>query len=471
MEGRVEWKGRGLKVLNRLDKRARERIVSAVEQLAATGHGDVKKLQGGIPGTSSASARGASCSTATTAGSRSWCFGLAPAATSTRSKQWEGRRMAEITLVYQPVPPDRRSNAFADAIGRVVEPADAVALVSPYLAHSILTAVIGAREFRLVTDVEACLEGGADPALARFLAQHHEAIRDARGVHAKVVIGTDLALLGSANLTTQGLGSRFEMGCLVHDENAIAELRQWFEALWTHAAPLDVAKIDATTSTIRATPSASGDGPTPLAARTGDLGWLAVAARDSAASPGRARRAVPSEVAAEDLEELSRRLSSLTRSRAEARQLLEMLRGALQTADLAPDDDRLHLNFSRPRRLSISIGQRHVAWCRAKAKIREFGMMLDDFDLAERTAAAIDGARVDAYTKNFVPVVPELYVPVGALERLSTGVLESWRRAIRWQVRECGKSSYRDKKRVALYDMLLDDDLRAEAIRAAHPSA
>lgn len=46
MEWRVEWKGRALKALNRLDKRARERIVSAVEQLAATGHGDVKKLRG-----------------------------------------------------------------------------------------------------------------------------------------------------------------------------------------------------------------------------------------------------------------------------------------------------------------------------------------------------------------------------------------------------------------------------------------
>jgi len=42
----IEWSGRALKDLGKLDTRARERIVTAVERLAATGEGDVRRLHG-----------------------------------------------------------------------------------------------------------------------------------------------------------------------------------------------------------------------------------------------------------------------------------------------------------------------------------------------------------------------------------------------------------------------------------------
>jgi mRNA interferase RelE/StbE len=42
----LEWTERALKDLARLDKRTRERIVAAVERLAATGEGDVRRLHG-----------------------------------------------------------------------------------------------------------------------------------------------------------------------------------------------------------------------------------------------------------------------------------------------------------------------------------------------------------------------------------------------------------------------------------------
>ena len=40
------WSDRALKDLDRLDQRTRERIVNAMERLAETGYGDLKRLRG-----------------------------------------------------------------------------------------------------------------------------------------------------------------------------------------------------------------------------------------------------------------------------------------------------------------------------------------------------------------------------------------------------------------------------------------
>ena len=43
----VEWSKDALKTLRRIDRLTSARIIRAVERLATTGHGDVKKLVGG----------------------------------------------------------------------------------------------------------------------------------------------------------------------------------------------------------------------------------------------------------------------------------------------------------------------------------------------------------------------------------------------------------------------------------------
>jgi mRNA interferase RelE/StbE len=43
---RVDWTDRALRDVERLDRRTRERIVTAVERYAETGHGDVRHLEG-----------------------------------------------------------------------------------------------------------------------------------------------------------------------------------------------------------------------------------------------------------------------------------------------------------------------------------------------------------------------------------------------------------------------------------------
>jgi len=43
---KVHWTDRALKDVARLDRRTRERIVTAVERLAESGRGDIRRLQG-----------------------------------------------------------------------------------------------------------------------------------------------------------------------------------------------------------------------------------------------------------------------------------------------------------------------------------------------------------------------------------------------------------------------------------------
>jgi mRNA interferase RelE/StbE len=44
MSFRLEWKPRALKDAEKLDRKARERVLAVLERLAETGHGDVVRL-------------------------------------------------------------------------------------------------------------------------------------------------------------------------------------------------------------------------------------------------------------------------------------------------------------------------------------------------------------------------------------------------------------------------------------------
>lgn len=45
----IEWKRRAQKECNRMDSPTRHRVIEALERLAETGHGDLKKLKGVHP--------------------------------------------------------------------------------------------------------------------------------------------------------------------------------------------------------------------------------------------------------------------------------------------------------------------------------------------------------------------------------------------------------------------------------------
>jgi len=379
----------------------------------------------------------------------------------------------DIKLIYQPVPPDGADKSFASALEAVLATSEVIAIASPYLSFDVLRPLVEGRSFRIVTDQDACLGARVEASLVDFFEHHSASIRSLSGLHAKVVLGAHAGLLGSANMTTTGLCRRFEMACVVRGSR-FNELEAWFDALWENADPLDLEAL-----AIREAEAAGSEQDSPSTTKslttTGRLGWLRRERRAEAlpdlAAGGTGALSESGGVSAHDLEELGTRLRELTEDRTTAGLVLEMLAQALEHAGLPVDDERLHLNFGRPKLISVTLGQRHVAWCQRKGAVREFGMMLQSFDVADRGVAAIPGARQDAFTKNKTPVLPDLYVPLEALGSLDPSVLSDWEQSIRREVLECSKSSYLSKKREALYHILVSPSLRTTAVRLAHPSS
>lgn len=84
--------------------------------------------------------------------------------------------------------------------------------------------------------------GGTNPKVITALSEAiGVSIRKLDNLHAKVVIGNDVAIVGSANFSANGLGLEDgelahweEAGYIVRGEDAIAPLRHWFNTLWKH---------------------------------------------------------------------------------------------------------------------------------------------------------------------------------------------------------------------------------------------
>lgn len=381
-------------------------------------------------------------------------------------------------LVYQPVDRDPGSTAFADALREVASKTADLRLVSPYLGFGVLRPLTEGRRFRLVTDLGACFEAGADDQLVNFLSDNVDSIRDSPGVHAKVVLGPERALIGSANLTRQAICNRLEMACLVRGERALGELEAWFDELWNAANVVEASELrdlqQVASAAVAARRSSSPRLTSRLRARHGALGWLAP---HSGEEPRRetvggtaSKRWSPVDVPEIDL--LAKEVARLSGSRSEALMMLRTLAEALEVTGLDVDDERLHLNFGN-RRVSITVGQRFVSWFGPSRRLggsREYmGFLLDDFDVAERVTRRLPGSDSDAFTRAGKPDVPSLYVPIERVADLPDEARSSWHRGIRAEVERAGKSSYRAKKRRGLYFILTSTDAFLETARRAFP--
>ncbi|MFH0903168.1 MAG: phospholipase D-like domain-containing protein [Pseudomonadota bacterium] len=144
-----------------------------------------------------------------------------------------------VSLVYHPMGacPDYES-PFEAALKRVIDGTATLDIACPYISLDILREVTGmVSAWRLVTDIEALMK--AEPseaqAIASYIGDHKDAIRDYRMLHAKVFLGTAKALVGSANMTHAGFEQRTEMSVLLEDPQQMNELRQWYVELWAAA--------------------------------------------------------------------------------------------------------------------------------------------------------------------------------------------------------------------------------------------
>jgi len=150
-------------------------------------------------------------------------------------------------LVYHD-PTDRTGQSPFDAAIREVTDGEEALIACPYIAPDYLEDITGqADSWFLLTDIGEWLSihGRSNrEAIQNFLTDHRDRVRHVNNLHAKVVLGNDQALIGSANFTTKGLTGRTEMSVLLDEQETINELTNWFETVWSVYDPPEIDRVE-----------------------------------------------------------------------------------------------------------------------------------------------------------------------------------------------------------------------------------
>lgn len=102
-------------------------------------------------------------------------------------------------------------------------------LAGPYLSHSVLSRLAPQR---VLVDVEAWAASSPTEILETFDALEGCEWRHLKGLHAKLAVGPEGALVGSANFTQGGMSRNVELGVLLPSAN---EAQAWFARKWAWA--------------------------------------------------------------------------------------------------------------------------------------------------------------------------------------------------------------------------------------------
>jgi len=164
--------------------------------------------------------------------------------------------MAE--LIYHN-PSDRSGQSPFDASIREITNGGEVLIACPYIALDYLEEITDqADSWFLLTDVGEWLSihnRSNREAIQNFLIDHRDQVRHVKNLHAKVVLGNDQALIGSANFTTKGLTGRTEMSVLIDEQDMVDELTDWFETVWSVYNPPEIDRVKTYVETTDDAPS------------------------------------------------------------------------------------------------------------------------------------------------------------------------------------------------------------------------
>lgn len=154
-----------------------------------------------------------------------------------------------------------------DAAVMGMVPGQQLLIACPYLGLDYLDRMTRpASGWRLLTDLEEWLASHAQAPRRRvveFVLANAARVRHCAGFHAKVLVAGEKALAGSANFTDKGMRGRVEVSVLFDGDEAVAELRAWFESLWARTGPVAEADLRARADSLPARPTEAG-GSTPL---------------------------------------------------------------------------------------------------------------------------------------------------------------------------------------------------------------
>lgn len=360
-----------------------------------------------------------------------------------------------IDLVYPDFDGSPRASPFAQTLLDIADE-ETIRIACPYIQISHLRAVIDdADSWRLVTDVQEFVGTQPEserPAAEALLRTSGDYIHNCRNLHAKVAIGEDQALAGSANITGNGFEKNIELGVRFDGAEHVSELQRWFDELWGKTDPPDE---EALTNYLERSPS------TP---------------RNSGTEP-----AMPDVGPAVNTTVTPLALESLDSDDPEVRTLIETVETApsrswitsyfdwvarvLDTLGIDGDDERIATTIpASGDKLPVNVNGRYVLT--AYPARGTIGMMLPGESVATETLAKYigdfgsfstpDGA--DPYWFEF-PGDPTEYI---------TGEIEDdWEDAVRREWGRADRSRHKDKHRPVVVQAATNPVFRSEVLAEA----
>lgn len=321
----------------------------------------------------------------------------------------------------------RSDSPFWTAVEQVMMDSKTLRVACPYLAPAYVEELVDSvEEWRLVTDVQAWTRvygGEKEAAIKSFVANHEERIRHYPGLHAKAVVGDESAVFGSANLTRNGMVERQEMSVRMTASERVSELQEWFDDVWTAGKQIEKGVLPTERTTV---------------------------------DPHRR------EQDGDALDVFERLERAPNREWVES--LLDVMREAVQIANLGEGDPRLVTSAAQDDRLVVTVNSRYVCAGYLDGP-PEVGFILanesDAVDEVVRNVHPSDYYRFstrDGRDPHWVRFDrhPE--------EALPPEVRPAWEAAIEKEVERGTRSQYREHHDGRVYRLIVDDDYRDQVM-------
>jgi hypothetical protein len=362
-------------------------------------------------------------------------------------------------------PSDRTGvSPFDKAIRNVAEGEEAL-IACPYISPDYLEGITGRAEgWFLLTDVGEWLgihSHSNRESIRKFLIEHRDRVRHVTDLHAKVVVGDDRALIGSANFTKKGLTGRTEMSVLFEEGDAVDELTEWFETLWSIYDPPEIDRVERYIET-------ASESPIPARSQSS-------VSFSSGESPGTASlsRSQSSDdtVAVDDEESHAKLVQRVNKAPSPewACSYFRLVDELLSETGLTNDDPRLLTSIPQAGTLPVTVNNRYalVAF-RGERSRTEFIFPSD----AEGTDSYIQ--RAD-YTGRFDPLYGESesdtpwFVGFDGIpgQIVDDGFKQRWLSAVANEMGRAEKSPYRQYHEPIVYQAVRDREYREHLIREA----
>ncbi len=351
---------------------------------------------------------------------------------------------------------------FDESIVQVVAGQEA-RIACPYLGLNYLHRIVGlSKSWCLLTDIEEWLStqnAAARSATRDFIIDNPDHIRHVRDLHAKVVIGGDRAMVGSANLTLKGITGRTEMATLFEQEPQVEELENWFDDLWSQSTLTDATELE---TLLQTTHERSSVHETKVRSVLTSGAPIIKAGLKSIKE--RPKRFPAAEVTDQQLIERFRNAPN----RKWVETYLDLAKLLIETTELREDDPRLVI--SMPKRkwfLPVTINNRYVLACR-----KDFVLIViygPEFEImADLQTKVVDYGYFHPLPGENVADPPFLlyFEDIYAVPN-SSEIIEGWLQAASIEVLRAKSSPYRKFHQPAVYESIVNLDYRTSLLNEA----